>query len=131
VDKDGFLQSVFEATKIQRDSDGSVFYLEGEEKKPLQEDELVSMNFWGFHPSFFEAANERFRAFVKANVNQPRAEFYIPTVVNDQLDKKEIKLSVLPNEERWYGVTYQDDKAVVVEAFQKMIDEDVYPNSLW
>ena len=131
VDENGFLQSVFEATKIQRDDERNVFYLENDERKPLAENELVSMNFWGFHPSFFEAANERFRAFVKAHTNQPRAEFYIPTVVNDQLDKEEIKLSVLPNEERWYGVTYRDDKAVVVDAFQKMIDEKIYPSPLW
>lgn len=131
VDENGYLESVFEATKIQRNTQGQVSYQAGDERKSLKDDCLVSMNYWGFHPSFFEAAAQQFRAFVKAHANQPRAEFYIPTVVNEQLRQKEIKLSVLPNAERWYGVTYQEDKPIVMDAFQKMVDDDIYPTPLW
>lgn len=132
TDEEGYLQSVFEATKIQRGEDGQVFFINDDgEKEILDEKALVSMNFWGFHPSYFDALEIHFRAFVKENADNPRAELYIPTVVNKQLEANEVKLSVIPNDERWYGVTYQEDKPIVVEAFNKMVDDEIYPNPLW
>jgi len=132
VDEEGHLQSVFEATKIRRGDDGKVFFINDEEEKEILDEEvLVSMNFWGFHPSYFDALEKHFRVFVKENADKPRAELYIPTVVNKQLEAKEVKLSVIPNDERWYGVTYQEDKPIVVEVFHKMVDDEIYPNPLW
>ncbi|MEN0046306.1 MAG: sugar phosphate nucleotidyltransferase, partial [Bacteroidota bacterium] len=74
TDKGGYLQSVFEATKIQRGNNGQVFFInDAEEKEILDEKALVSMNFWGFHPSYFEALETHFRDFVKVNADKPRA----------------------------------------------------------
>ncbi|MEM9850325.1 MAG: sugar phosphate nucleotidyltransferase, partial [Bacteroidota bacterium] len=110
TDEDNYLESVFEATKIQRNENGQVQFINDDgEQEDLDENALVSMNFWGFHPSYFEALERYFRVFVEEHVDQPRAEMYIPLVVNDQLEKEEVKLSVIPNDERWYGVTYQED----------------------
>ncbi|MEL6945426.1 MAG: sugar phosphate nucleotidyltransferase [Bacteroidota bacterium] len=132
TDENSYLQSVFEATKIQRGADGRVFFInDAGEQESLDETALVSMNFWGFHPSYFDALEQDFRAFVAQNADKPRAELYIPTVVNRQLGANEVKLSVIPNDERWYGVTYQEDKPVVVKAFNKMVDDEIYPNPLW
>lgn len=132
VNEENYLASVFEATKIQRDENGQVYFINDVgEKEHLDENTLVSMNYWGFHPSYFEALEKHFSAFVKEYADQARAEMYIPTVVNQQLKDQEIKLSVIPNDERWYGVTYQEDKAIVKKAFQEMVEAGTYPKSLW
>ena len=69
--------------------------------------------------------------FVKDNKDKPRAEFYIPTVVNQLLEEDAIKLTVLRSDDQWYGVTYQEDKSMVQEAFQELTKEGVYPSPLW
>ncbi len=132
TDKEGYLQDVVERTKIQREGDGIVYFQdENGDKQSVPDTALVSMNFWGFHPSYFDALETGFRAFVKDNWEKPRAELYIPTVVNAQLKANEIKLSVLPNDEQWYGVTYQEDKPIVVEAFKELHAKGAYPAPLW
>jgi len=132
VDEHGFLVSVVERTKIQRDDEGKVYFPnEANVLCPLDEYVPVSMNYWGFHPSYFDALEQHFIQFVAENRENPKAEFYIPYVVNKQLEDKEIKLTVLPNDEQWYGVTYQEDRPVVVEAFKTLIENGVYPSSLW
>lgn len=132
VDKQGYLTSVVERVKIQRDQYGEVFYLgEDETKHVLSEDVLVSMNYWGFHPSYFDALEQYFKAFVAENQDNPKAEFYIPFVVNKQLESGAIKLSVIPNDELWYGVTYREDKPIVVDAFKTLTKNGIYPPSLW
>lgn len=132
VDYDGYLTSVVERVKIQRDEHGEVFYPdEDETKHVLSENVLVSMNYWGFHPSYFDALEQHFRTFVAEHQDNPKAEFYIPFVVNKQLESKAIKLSVIPNDELWYGVTYREDKPIVVDAFKMLIENGTYPPSLW
>lgn len=133
TDENGYLTTVVEREKIQRDKHGEVFFPDKEDgtKHVLPEDALVSMNYWGFHPSYFDALETHFRSFVSENKDQPRAEFYIPFVVNKQLNNKEIRLSVIPNNEQWYGVTYREDKEIVVSAFKKLTNDGVYPTSLW
>ncbi len=130
VSAEGLLTDVVERHKIQRTPDGIVFDDEG---KPgsLSPDALVSMNFWGFHPNIFEITRQHFLQFVEENKDNPRAEFYIPLVVNDLIKKGAIKLSVLPNAERWYGVTYQEDKEMVQKAFAQLAAEGRYPSLLW
>lgn len=132
VDEQGFLISVVERTKIQRDEQGNVFFPDDlGNLQPLDEKVPVSMNYWGFHPSYFEALSRHFIQFVAEQGANPKSEFYIPYVVNKQLEDGEIKLSVLPNNEQWYGVTYQEDRPIVVEAFKKLIEDGIYPPSLW
>lgn len=133
TDENGYLTTVVEREKIQKDEHGVIFFPDkaDETKHILPEDALVSMNYWGFHPSYFDALETHFRTFVEDNKDKPRAEFYIPFVVNKQLNNNEIKLSVIPNDEQWYGVTYREDKDVVVEAFKRLTENGVYPSSLW
>lgn len=130
VDEAGHLTDVVERHKIQRTPNGIV-YEENDGQHPLSPDALVSMNFWGFHPNVFEVTRQHFIEFVEAHRDQPRAEFYIPLVINRLINEGKIDLTVIPNAERWYGVTYQEDKPMVQEAFAKLTAEGQYPEHLW
>lgn len=130
VDGEGLLTDVVERHRIQRTADGIVYEEDGQQHQ-LPQDALVSMNFWGFHPNIFEAMRQQFIDFVQANQDQPKAEFYIPLVVNELIQQGQIKLSVIPNAERWYGVTYQEDKPMAMKAFESLTVEGQYPDFLW
>ena len=130
MDDNGFLTTVVERHKIQRTAEG-VFYDEGEGPQALDENALVSMNFWGFHPTIFETIRQGFVQFVKDNWDNPKAEFYIPLVVNNQINAGAIRLHVLSSDDKWYGVTYQEDKVLVQNAFANLSEQGVYPSPLW
>jgi dTDP-glucose pyrophosphorylase len=131
MDKDHYLTEVNERLKIQR-IDGKISYLGDDEKRhPLKDDDLVSMNFWGFHPAIFDVIRRQFVEFVHANQENPRAEFFIPLFVDQQISSGEAKVKVLVSNDRWYGVTYREDKPIVQEAFDKLIKEERYPAPLW
>jgi len=118
--EEGYLTDVVERTKIQRFDDG-IFYLdEAGQKHPLEDNTLVSMNFWGFHPTLLPVLEKQFLQFVENNKHQPKAEFYIPTVVNQQIQDGAAKVKVLTSDSQWYGVTYPEDKTVVQEALAKL-----------
>lgn len=115
VDAEGFLTTVTERTKIERFADG-IHYSDAEGRHFLADDTPVSMNLWGLHHSVLGEIETQFRAFVLANLQQPRAEFYIPTVVNNLIESGKIRLRVLHSDSQWYGVTYPEDKATVQAA---------------
>lgn len=116
----GYLTDVVERTKIQRFEDGIYFLDESEKKHPLADNTLVSMNFWGFHPTLLPVIEAKFLQFVEDNKDQPKAEFYIPTVVNQQIQDNAAKVKVLTSDSQWYGVTYPEDKTVVQEALTRL-----------
>ena len=132
MDADNNLTDVVERFKVHREGE-QVFCEDGEGNRielPA-EDCLVSMNFWGFHPDIFEVMREQFVSFVKENADKPKAEFFIPLVVNQQIKADAAKVAVLSNDEQWYGVTYKEDKEAVQKAFKKLIDSGVYSAPLW
>lgn len=104
---------------------------DGETRVPLADDALVSMNYFGFHPSIFPILREQFITFVAEHQDQPRAEFFIPLVVNRLIKSGDVKMSVIPCNDKWYGVTYQEDKPVVQGAFKALHDVGKYPAQLW
>jgi NDP-sugar pyrophosphorylase family protein len=118
--QEGYLTDVVERTKIERFEDGIYFLDENGEKHPLEENTLVSMNFWGFHPTLLPVLEQKFHQFVEAHKDQPKAEFYIPTVVNQQIQDGAARVKVLTSDSQWYGVTYPEDKIVVQEALAKL-----------
>lgn len=130
MDESGYLSDVVERHQIER-TDKGVFYQEEEQYYELSEHALVSMNFWGFHPHIFEVIRRGFVQFVKENADRPKAEFYIPIVVSHQIKADKLRLHVLPDAEQWYGVTYQEDKPKVQQAFQSLTEEGKYPSPLW
>ncbi len=132
MDEHNFLTNVVERHKVKKEGDKAT-YDDGEAGRgELPLNTLVSMNFWGFHPDIFEIIRNDFIAFVKENKDQPRAEFYIPLVANRLIKEDVLKIEVLPNNEQWYGVTYQEDKPMVVAAFKELVEEGSYPEGgLW
>ncbi len=126
------LTDVTERTSIQRTENGGTIYIDTDESvNDLDENVVVSMNYWGFYPNVFEELRTQFIDFVRVSGENPKAEFFIPSVVNKMINDKKIACTVLTSEDQWYGVTYQEDKKNVQKAFETMLAEGVYPKSLW
>ena len=98
---------------------------------PLEPSKIVSMNMFGFTPSIFNYLEEYFEQFIRENYENPKAEFYLPSVVNKIVDGGYGKVKVLRTKSNWFGVTYKEDKPIVIERIAKLVQEGVYPKSLW
>lgn len=129
-DPNGFLSSIVERTKVFRE-DGKVYYEEAGEKSELSADNPVSMNCWGFTPDVFSTIEELFVDFAAKNEANPKAEFYIPSVADYLVENNEATFKVIPTDEKWFGVTFIEDKPIVQNNINKLIAEGVYPEKLW
>jgi dTDP-glucose pyrophosphorylase len=89
------------------------------------------MNYWGFHPSIFAHIEQGLHSFIRENNTDPKAEYYIPTVVTDLIESKEMAVEVIPTNDNWFGVTYKEDKPMAVKAIHAQIEKGVYPKNLW
>ena len=98
---------------------------------PLAEDTLVSMNMFGFTPDYFKYSKDYFSAYLKENINNPKSEFYIPTMVNKLVKEGRVQLRVLHSSAQWFGVTYKEDRPAVVERIRRQIEAGIYPEKLW
>lgn len=126
------LVEVIERTKIARVGDKVCFDVD----KDLKATELngnanVSMNYWGFHPSIFSHIEKGLHSFIRENSTDPKAEYYIPTVVTDLIESGQMAVEVIPTNDNWFGVTYKEDKPMAVEAIHEQIENGVYPKDLW
>lgn len=131
VDGTGYLKGIVERTRIERSADGIVYQDDKGRQTPFHGRETVSMNFWGFTPTFFGFAAEAFERFVREKADDPKAELYIPLVVNDLIKTGRARVQVLPSGQKWFGVTYKDDKPMVVAELKKLVDAGLYPSPLW
>lgn len=130
VNDQGYLEEIQERTKIQRFDDGVKFEENGQ-WITIPEDSIVSMNMWGFTPSIFEELETGFVRFLEDNKdNIEKAEFFLPNLVGDLVRGNKAKVKVLPSGERWYGVTYREDKPVVKRAIEDMIKQGIYSEKL-
>lgn len=133
-DEEGHLIEITERTRIQR-INGKAAYTEddGATWHTLPEGSTVSMNMWGFQESILTELKERFPVFLKENlpVNPLKCEFFLPMVVGQLLAEDKAVVDVLMSQDRWYGVTYQEDKQVVVDAVANMKKQGLYPEKLW
>ncbi len=126
---DGKLRSVREALKIQLFKDGSLRDLA--EDRPLAADTVVSMNFWGFAPSIFPALRQYFEDFLRNEAgDDPKAECLLPMMVDQQMREAGLEVSVLRSADRWFGMTYQQDRMVVAQELARLHREGVYPEDL-
>jgi dTDP-glucose pyrophosphorylase len=130
VDDQGYLAGMVERTKIFL-KEGAIVYEEDSVVQPLDPMSTVSMNLFGFTPDFFAHAEENFKVFLTENIGNPKAEYFIPLVVDNLINAGKSKMSVLQTPESWFGVTYQEDKPRVKAAIQKLVNEGAYPKSLW
>ena len=132
-DNEGHLTEVVERTEIMR-VDGKVCYKDEEGKWVAVEDNTpVSMNMWGFTPDYFEYSDEYFKEFLSdaKNMENLKAEFFIPLVVNNLIHEGTATVKVLDTTSKWFGVTYAADRQATVDRIKKLIDEGVYPNRLF
>lgn len=132
-DNEGHLTEVVERTEIMR-VDGKVCYKDEEGKWVAVEDNTpVSMNMWGFTPDYFEYSDEYFKEFLSdaKNMENLKAEFFIPLVVNNLIHEGTATVKVLDTTSKWFGVTYAADRQATVDRIQKLIEEGVYPNRLF
>lgn len=131
VDENSNLQKIVETTKILK-KDNAVISIEPDgSETTLTGKEPASMNIWGFKPSIFATLEEKFVTFLKNEIDKPKSEMYIPSVVFEMIDEGKASVKVLEADSPWFGVTYKEDKPFVIEKIQKLIDAGEYPEKLW
>jgi len=131
VTEDGYLSEITERIKIQKFGEHVRYTEEGSNWVEIANDSIVSMNMWGFTPGLFSELEARFYEFLNKNLNQPKAEYLLPTVIGELIKEDKARVKVLPTEEKWFGVTYREDILKVKEAIRALIDKGIYPEKLW
>lgn len=129
MDEKNQLQKIKETHEIMKQEDGSYVSLEGAD---LTDDTLVSMNMWGVTPEYMDILQREFVTFLEnVKPGDLKAEFLLPTIMGDLLTKDEVTIQVLSSSDRWFGVTYVEDKDSVVAAFKQLVEDGVYGEDLW
>ncbi|MBF9255698.1 nucleotidyltransferase [Pontibacter sp. 172403-2] len=129
--EDAYLTSLTEQTHIIRTPAGIAVQDPGAEARLLNEGELVSMNLMAFKPSVLPYFEAGFKEFLQKNSANLKAEFYLPDVVNAVVQSGDARVKVLHTPEKWFGVTYPDDKATAIQRLENLIQAGVYPENLW
>ena len=131
VDDKGFLSHIVETRQIEKTKEGAI--APGPDGKPLvfTGNEVVSMNLWGFKPSCYDFLEKEFRTFINNSGMDLKSELDIPTSVDRYVKNGEITIQILMSNERWFGVTYREDKPFVVESIKKMVRKGVYPARIY
>jgi len=130
VDESGNLSEIVERTKVYP-KDGKIFYEEDGEEFPLDFSTPVSMNFWGFTPAVFEITEGLFKEFAMANKDKPKAEFFIPLIGENLVRNNTATFKVVPTSNKWFGVTYKEDKPYVQDSIDQLVKNGTYPEKLW
>ena len=129
--EDGWLRGIHETLKIQLFPDGSIADVAEGQHRELAPDTVVSMNFWGFMPSIFQELEAYFDHFLRCEAGDNiKAECLLPGMVGDLLEQGRLEVSVLHSADRWFGMTYHEDKEMVQRELQKLHDAGVYPKTL-
>lgn len=134
TDENGKLTKITERVRIEKRPEGPAYTEDdGETWVSLPGDTVVSMNMWGFTESMLPEIRDRFAAFLKGNLakNPLKCEYFLPFVVDELIREDKAEVTVLKSRDRWYGVTYREDKPVVVKAIQDLKDKGLYPQGLW
>lgn len=130
TDAQNYLQSIVEATSVEKQTDGTIT-AQGINQQ-LSRETYTSMNFWGFEPSIFPLLANLFDEFLATHQNDPKAECYISSTVNTLIERQLLSVKILPNTQaNWMGVTYQADKPLVAQTLQNYTTKGIYPSSLW
>ena len=131
VDAQGFLQNVTERTRIEKNGERANYTDASGQPHPLSGDEIVSLNMWGFPPSLFSKLKVEFSEFLRHHSAEPKAEFYIPSAVNKLLEAGQARVKVLHTPDRWFGITYRQDRESVLAGLNQLIARGDYPTKLW
>ena len=129
--EDGWLRGIHETLKIQLFPDGSIADVAEGQHRELAPDTVVSMNFWGFMPSIFQELEAYFDHFLRCEAGDNiKAECLLPGMVGDLLEQGRLEVSVLHSADRWFGMTYHEDRQAVAAELQKLHAGGVYPPTL-
>lgn len=132
ADANGNLQTVVEHYEIQRQGNKTVFKNQTTgELDEINAELPVSMNMWGFTPDYFTYSEDDFKVFLKANSDNLKSEYGIPTMVNKLIGDKTVSIKVLDTPCSWFGVTYKEDRPSVVAKIQALVDKGIYPAKLF
>ena len=134
TDENGYLQEINERTHIEKRGDETAYTEDdGATWTVIPEGSIVSMNMWGFSQSILKELKDRFAKFLDENLegNPMKCEYFLPFVVDELLGEDKATVQVLKSLDKWYGVTYKEDKPVVVAAIQALKDSGLYPEKLW
>ena len=134
VDENHFLKEITERTRIEKRGEEAAYTLDdGASWIPVPDKTPVSMNCWGFTPGFLKVLEEKFPAFLDKGLkeNPMKCEYFLPSVVEELLQEKKATVEVMESEEKWYGVTYKEDKKSVMDAIAAMKVQGTYPENLW
>ncbi len=128
----GYLTKIQEIQKIAK-KDGKAVYEENGETITIPDDALVSMNFWGFTPKIFSECESILENYLKDAIteNPLKCEHVIPAAIGDLVSENKCKVKMLSSKDQWFGVTYQEDKPMVMNKIQEMKDANIYPDILW
>ena len=130
VDEEGNLRGMVERTQIER-VNGTIVFHDGGADEPLAEDTPVSMNLFGFTPDYFRHSEEYFKEFLSENIDNLKSEFYIPKMVNKVINDGTATMRVLKTTSDWFGVTYKEDKPLLIAKLEELIERGLYPRNLW
>ncbi|MDE6841006.1 MAG: NTP transferase domain-containing protein [Oscillospiraceae bacterium] len=133
VGADGLLTGIVERTRIEKGPPPRFTEDGGESWTTLPGDTMVSMNFWGFPPALLDRARERFPGFLDRTLaeNPMKGEYLLPTLVGQLIQEGQATVRALSSGDKWYGVTYQEDKPAVSAAIARMTAQGLYPDNLW
>lgn len=131
ADENNYLREVIERTKIERTSSGIAYKDEKDQPVVIPDNTIVSMNFWGFVPSYFDYLKSGFKKFLEKNSMDLKSEYYIPTSVNDLIHSKEASVKILSSGAQWFGMTYHEDRKQVVAQINELVRKGEYPADLW
>ncbi|MDR2520902.1 MAG: nucleotidyltransferase [Bacteroidales bacterium OttesenSCG-928-I14] len=133
TDKDKFLSSITECSHIIRSDGGKIICKDYKNNSNiiLNENTIVSMNMWIFAPEYFNYSKKLFLNFLTKNLNSLEAEFLIPSVINQLINEKKIKIKVLKTSSKWFGMTYLKDRTSVISEIENLIKKNIYPKKLF
>jgi len=131
IDEENNLESVIERLKIKREGDKVIYHAEDGRLVNIDENTAVSMNMWGFMPSLFNHLDDHLNEFLKENASSLKAEFLLPNVIDYLIKNNIIQLPVLKSNEKWFGMTYPEDRPDVQARLNQLVKDGRYPSPIW
>ena len=130
-DEKMFLRKIVERKRLECTATGARYFEDDGTERLLTGNEIVSRNLWGFQPSIFHHLKEHFRRFLKERSDEKNSELFIPTVVDELIEKEKVTVKVLCTNDKCFGVTYRRDAAIATRCIRQLIDQGLYPEDLW
>ncbi|MDR0560934.1 MAG: nucleotidyltransferase [Prevotellaceae bacterium] len=130
-DGNGYLATINERTHIERLADGIKYKDADGAWHEIPENNPVSMNIWGFTPDYFKHSEEYFKRFLDEHGKELKSEFFIPLMINHLIQNGISTVKILDTDAQWFGITYKEDKPIVVEKIRQLVKNNIYPDNLW